>query len=399
MAQIQLRRSLAGQIAPPGPGTGLPAEPIYSLGGFTAALPAHTGGNELAIHNGTAYASLIGPQRQVELIGVQTVGGRKTFTLGSISITGGQLGEVLTTDGAGTLSWGPGGGNAPTYNFNIGLTETGGVVDLLPATPTVIGGVFVGATAASGLILTPASGALALAVATPTQFGGVSVPAAGGLELFGANGLRVFPATQAEATTGTDAFKPITATVLQLGPDPRTLQTTAKTLVGAINEIAGILSTVTGLLTIVGTFNAAGPVANEVTPITGSPLAPGPLPVANASRVGYFLLVDTPGTPGAGSNAPQVPMVVNDMIVCVEAPPASSTYSWAHVKLGQAVIAATNVTVTAIPGNPANNVQDALAFLQANKLNSPLNVDANSLSGNGQATPLAVNVVDGGTFP
>jgi hypothetical protein len=201
------------------------------------------------------------------------------------------------------------------------------------------------------------------------------------------------PATQAEATTGTDTTRPITPAVLKLGADPATLITTAKSLVPAINEIATILSTVTGLLTLVGTYNAT---TGAVIPITGSPLTAGPLPIASATTVGYFLLVSVAGT--APPPAPSVPMIVNDMLIGVEAPPGSGTSAWAHVSLGQAIVAAANVSVTAIPGMTSTNVQAALAELQTNKLDGPLIIDT-SLTGNGTAgDPLGVLLVDGGTF-
>jgi len=109
-----------------------------------------------------------------------------------------------------------------------------------------------------------------------------------------------------------------------------------------------------------------------------------------------FLLVNTAGTPPPP--APNVPMVVNDMIVVVENPIGSGTLAFAHVSLGQAVVAASNVTVTAIPGLVATNVQVALQQLQANKLEAPLYLD-NSLQGDGSSgSPLGVAIVDGGTF-
>jgi hypothetical protein len=281
------------------------------------------------------------------------------------------------------------------YNWGRGLTETTpGTIDLDIAGngPLAIGGIFV-INLATGLIL-GVNGALSLATATAAQLGGVTVPAGGGLLLTG-SALSVFAATQAEAAAGTDTAKPITADVLQLGPDPRSLQTNAKTLVGAINEIAGILSTVTGLLTIVGTFDAD---ADDVTPISGSPFNPGPLPPATAARVGFFVLVDTAGTPPAASNAPQVPMVVNDMVVCVEDLQNTGTYNWAHVGLGQVTMTAASVTLGAVPGLTAVNVQQGIEELQLNKLDGPLVID-NSLSGDGTAaSPLGVVIVDGGTF-
>jgi hypothetical protein len=329
-------------------------EPIFARGGFDPGdMPPHTGGNDLAINNGAGVVPLVSPSRQVELIGAQRITGLKTFDLLSLSILGGAPGQVLTTNGAGALSWGAAAGpGGPTYNFRRGLTETAGDVDLDIAgnAAGALGGVWIQPVAASGLDLAAggelslavatagrkggvfvpdnnglvlgANGQLTLAIAQAGQLGGVSVPAGGGLQLTG-SALSVFAANRAEVSAGTDNAKPITALMLQLGPDPATLPTTAKTLVGAITEIHGVLARVSGVLTIVGTYDAA---ADDVLPITGSPLQPGALPPASAARLGFFLIVDTAGT-GTG-NAPPVAMVPGDMVVCVEDAGVAGTYRW-----------------------------------------------------------------------
>ncbi len=511
MARIQLRGRIAGAAPIPTTPPPLAREAMWSRDGFTD-LTAHTGpgSNELAISNGANVFPLVSHRRQVELIGDQTIGpGVKTFPLASLSILGGDDGDVLTTNGLGLLRWGPAGSAGTVYTFGRGLTEAGGTVDLdFATTGPGIGGVFVPTTAPtpplttpSGLFLNPGTGELRLAIAGQATLGGVYIPgglapngglaiaADGGLTLLAATNvvrggvfvppqiapagglavsglgaltlaqattvvrggvyvppqtapagglvinaegalslgpgtgtvrggcyvpvgdavdppglridptsgaLRTFAATQAEATLGADNAKPITALVLQLGPAPATLPTNAKNLVGAITELYAMVQAATGQLTIVGTFDAA---ADFVSAITGSPHPDGvPLLPATQKRVGWFLLVDTAGTPPAGSNAPQVPMVPGDMVICVEDAAQANTYHWGHLALGQSQVTAANVVVTAIPGLTADNVQDALEELQVGKADRPLLIDNVSIIGDGQTSDLAVDIVDGGTF-
>jgi hypothetical protein len=260
-----------------------------------------------------------------------------------------------------------------------------------------LGGIFVNAGTGPGLTLDSATGQLSLATAgiAAANLGGVFVPLNGGLALTTGQ-LAIDPALAAHAyaTTPTDNARPITSTILQYGNDPANLTTTAKQIVPAINELQGIIARTAGVLVLVGTFNAN---TDNVTPITGSPLAAGPLPAPNAARAGYFLIVDTPGRPPAG-NAPDIDMERNDLIICVEVLTTPGTYDWAHVGVGSAQITASNVAVTAIPGVTATNVQTALEWLQDHKLEDPLEVDGVSIIGDGQATPLEVDVVDGGLF-
>jgi hypothetical protein len=566
MPTILLKGNIGGSVARP---TTLEIrEPAYASGGFSD-MPLHiVGTNDLAIRAGADVVPLVSPRRQIEVVGDQDVGGRKTFGLLNISITGGNPDEVLTTNGLGVMRWAPAAAPGTSYTFGRGLSEDQGTVTLnvagtgpglgtiggawisrglsilaatgelsldiatnaalggviptiglsvsgtgiltlnqagqssgelggvyvppgtapaggltvsdaaltlLPATAAQLGGVyvpqtvtgglnlsaqgalslrnadeanrggvhvpgsdaarnsgpglrigpvlgalslFVAGTAATelggifvpplaapgnGLTLAMGTGALSLAQATAAALGGVYVPANSGLTVSAA-ALAVDPATYAEAESGVNAIKPITSAVLRLGPvtpagGHPSLPTTNKTLLGSITELFNLIQAATGQLTIVGTFNAdastSTSVDDEVTPTTGSPLQAGPLPAANQARPGYFLIVDTAGTPEDPSNAPQVPMVLNDMIICVEDAGFPGTNHWSHVGIGQAQILASTVVVTPIAGLPGvTNVQAALEALEARRVL----VDDFSITGNGGEDPLEVDIVDGGTF-
>lgn len=105
VAQVQLRRRVGtagiptalaeGQLAFHDPGTG-----VGEL--YVGTTPA-------------AVIPLVASSRQVEITGAQTVTGAKTFSpgsAGSFHLTGGAATNILTTDGAGNVSWtaAPGGG-------------------------------------------------------------------------------------------------------------------------------------------------------------------------------------------------------------------------------------------------------------------------------------------------
>jgi len=73
------------------------------------------GGGPASLYIGTtptAVLTLVSAARQVEIAGAQTITGTKTIAVGTLKITGGANTNILTTDGAGNLSWtaAPGGG-------------------------------------------------------------------------------------------------------------------------------------------------------------------------------------------------------------------------------------------------------------------------------------------------
>jgi hypothetical protein len=128
----------------------------------SAGVPTALGEGELAFHDpgggpaelyvGTtpaAVLALVSSSRQVEIAGAQTISGVKTISVANLKITGGASTNVMTTDGAGNLSWSaaPGGGiTAVSHDTtltgdgnvnplsvlhlatgrNIGITPTGG---------------------------------------------------------------------------------------------------------------------------------------------------------------------------------------------------------------------------------------------------------------------------------
>jgi hypothetical protein len=259
-----------------------------------------------------------------------------------------------------------------------------------------------------GLTISP-DGGISLNPGTGTIRGGCYVPAdvadPPGLRIDGGGGIRTLAATTAIAQTGDDNARPITSQVLQLGPDPGrvlpghpSLPTSNKTILGAISELHTMIQGATGQLTIVGTFDASSPTW-EVMPITGSPHGAGSLQTASQQNLGWFLIVDTEGTPAGRTDIPSVLMREGDLIICVEDSAQANTYHWGHLAIGRGVITASNVVLTEIPTMPGiDNVQDAIEELEVKKAERPLLIDAVSLSGNGQTTDLAVNIVDGGTF-
>jgi hypothetical protein len=338
MATILLRKAppLAGSVPLPAPGVAARAEPFWSQGGFSN-LPAHVvGTNDLAIFDGAAYAPLVSPQRQVELVGAQIVTGAKTYSLASFLLGGGTPGQLLSTTGVGgVLAWvdAPAGGVSLT--FGRGLTLTGTLVELDIATGAAIGGVTV-ETVTSGLILSGA-GAVSLGLATATQHGGITVPGGSALTLTaGALGMSVANAPAIE--TGTDNILPITPLGLrgQLGLPLSGLETTAPTIIPAINELKVAVDALAGNLRFGGVYDVAG---NVVTPSTGSPFPAGALVAATGAMTGWYLIASSPaaGVPGplppAGNYAP------GDWLIVDNGP------AYIHLQLGATAIIVDNVSI------------------------------------------------------
>jgi len=119
------------------------------------------GGGPASLFIGTtpaAVLTLVSATRQVEIAGAQTVTGAKTFSPTSLKITGGAATNILTTDGAGNISWtaAPGGG-ITAVSHDTTMTGDGNatplsVVKLATARTiglTATGGTTITATAAS----------------------------------------------------------------------------------------------------------------------------------------------------------------------------------------------------------------------------------------------------------
>jgi hypothetical protein len=119
------------------------------------------GGGPASLYIGTtptAVLTLVSNARQVEIAGAQTVTGAKTFSTSSFKLTGGASTNVLTTDGAGNVSWtaAPGGG-ITAVSHDTTLTGDGNVTPLSViklATARTIG---IGAIGGTTITQTPAS--------------------------------------------------------------------------------------------------------------------------------------------------------------------------------------------------------------------------------------------------
>ena len=119
------------------------------------------GGGPASLYIGTtpaAVLTLVSATRQVEIAGAQTITGIKTIAVGSFKLTGGANTNILSTDGAGNLSWtaAPGGG-ITAVSHDATMTGDGNatplsVIKLATARTiglTATGGTTITATAAS----------------------------------------------------------------------------------------------------------------------------------------------------------------------------------------------------------------------------------------------------------
>jgi hypothetical protein len=202
------------------------------------------------------------------------------------------------------------------------------------------------------------------------------------------NGLTATPltltvATAAEVTAGTDDLHPVTALRVRglTGADVATLHTTIKTIVPAINEVYDEIKALESPLQLMGTYNAS---THQIHPTVGVPAA---LPAAHLTNKGHVFIVDTAGTGAAP--APVVAMSVSDWLF-------SDGVTWHHLAMHLPATTAAAVSVAAITGMTATNVQGALAEVFAGL---PVHVNTATLSGNGTtATPLNVIGVDDGTY-
>jgi hypothetical protein len=147
-ATIQIKRRVGT--------TGVPA--ALAVGELAFQDP---GGGPASLYVGTtpaAVLTLVSNARQVEIAGAQTVTGAKTFSPTSFKLTGGAATNILTTDGAGNVSWSaaPGGG-ITAVSHDTTMTGDGNATPLsvikLAAARTIglaaIGGTTITATAAS----------------------------------------------------------------------------------------------------------------------------------------------------------------------------------------------------------------------------------------------------------
>lgn len=313
---------------------GAAAAPASLLAGQLAInVPAAPALSALFVGDGSGVLPLVSSARQLELTGAQLIttgaGNAKTFDLSNLKISGGADGDVLATDGDGNLEW-----------FTAPPAQV--VVDAASA------------LTGNGLTATPI-------------------------------GLTV--ASTAQVTAGIDNVNPLTSLRLreQLGADRLTLETTAQTVVPAINELFDLITAMTGVVEFVGTYDAD---QDEVTPGTGSPATAGALPAAAEGNKGWLLIVSVAGT-GTG-NAPAVAIAVGDWLI-------SDGSSWLRLDIALHSVAAANVSVSTITGLTASNVQAALAEIIAGGA-VPVAVDGTSITGDGTTGDPLVAVLDDGTY-
>ena len=350
---IQIRRAAAATPGPL-PTVGPNGEMAYARGGFSN-LPAHiVGANDLVMSDGAAFNTLIGPTRQVELAGNQTINGVKTFAVDvNLNVT-----PTQPLHGTNKAYVDQAVANALVTSDELTITGTGDV-----ALPITLRGAAIFNGAGSGLNF--AAGITNVLQASQTVFGGAAM------------------ATDAEIITGTDDTLIITPRGLrtQNGLDAAALTTVAKTIVPAINEVWTHLLTISGIMILVGSYDVP---ANNVSPGTGGFIAAGPLPPASAANNGHYLIVNTSGV-GTG-NAPPVQMINGDWLY-------SDGTAWNQLSIAQPLQDASNVAVVP-PVLGQNNVQDALEALAI----QTVVVDNLSIIGDGVATALSVSVLDGGTW-
>jgi hypothetical protein len=318
-------------------GAGAPA-----VSDLVNAEPAwDTTNNNLNIGTGTAVIRLVGNDRQVELAGVQTITGRKNMALwdgstGALSISGGNNGEFLQTNGSGELEWAE--------------------VDL-------------------------SAGAVAVVVEDPIDGDGTT-----------GDPLTVTPATTAQIGTGTDNVFPLTSAGLrsQLGSNVTALTTTAQTVVPAINELAEQIDVLNAAIRFVGLVNAT---TGVVTPVQDSPLAAGPLPAAAAANTGYMVIATVAGAGGTG-NLPAGPIAVADLLIS-----SGSAWVLVPLNLGTIAAANVLLTaISGITATNVQDAVSEL-YTAIGDITDALHFDGTSIVGDGSSSdPYAVGEVDGGTY-
>jgi hypothetical protein len=349
-AVIQIKRKITGTAAAP-PASANDGELFFAVPGFTGGGP-----NSLWIDNGTALIKLVDNTRQVELAGAQTITGVKTFsTVANLAISDGTSGQILQKGAGAALVW----GSAPAATVTTdGVTIDGnGSV----GTPIKLD------TAIFGTGMTWSPNKVNVNQATQTVFGGGMV------------------ATSAEVDAGvldTDFVTPLGLRFI-IGAATTALITDQKTVIPAINEVQRELVALAGILILAGAYDAA---MDEVTPSAAGEeagLVLGPLPAASPDNSGWYMIIYVAGM-GTG-NAPAVALEPKDWLV-------SDGLAWVHIPSAMGNITAGEVIL--LPNvNGWTNVQQAIE----GAWNSGVIHDT-SLAGNGNATPLAVAIVDGGAF-
>src|SRR5215471_15987930 len=301
-----------------------------------AAGVTNPGPDNLYVGDGTGIHALVSNARQVELWGDQTINGEKTFNdvvindltidVSDFNLGGGTNGAVLTTDGAGGLSWvtappatvvtalpitGTGAAATPiglSLVLNASLTGTGITATPLAVVPAT--GAEITAGTNNTQAITPLGLATHLSALNFLSSVSVTAPITGN----GTSGtpLAVTMATAGDLTTGTSTTSLVNPAILAtLTGSPTALATTATTIIPAINELRGQVLALQQHIRFVGTVNGTSGV---IVAAAGGPATSGPLPAAAPANEGW-LLISTVAGPGGNANLPAGPIAVGDMIV------------------------------------------------------------------------------------
>lgn len=357
---IQLYRRIGGAAG--APGTLLEGEPGYNDNGDTLDIGGATGAT---VHR------LVGPDRQIELTGPQTVttgaGNAKTWDVTNFKLLGGAAGNVLSRGAAnGDVAWAA----APPTAVLVNAPITG-----------------------NGLTGTE----LGLRIDTSMRLTGTAPNEA----------LGVLPATYALATdqipVGTDNVNAVTSAGLRsitgnVGSLTTSIGAGATSLTAAIDLVHTQVTALSAAMVWVGTFD--GTTLTAVPPATT-----GALPAPAAGNRGWTVMV-TAAIPTGTAPVPPGPIAQGDWLVS----PGSGT-TWTHIPLFHAVEVASNIGFTPIVGPPAivaTNVQAAIAELNTRSATAltTIHVDGTSITGvTGSAgagltagNALKVGTIDGGTF-
>lgn len=311
--KIQVLRNLGStKVAVP---TLLDGELAYAAAGFTGGA----GINELIIGNTGAGKPLVSALRQMELSGNQEVAsGTKTFAAGAklaiavadLLVSGGAAGNTIITDGAGNLTFGA----AAASITGDGTT----IIDNGDGTLSVDPGY--AATIADGITI-----------------------------VADANGkLTVSKAVTADVDAGT-ANKFVDTALLKtdvLGAGLSTLNTTAKTIVPAINEVMSSIAAISGGIVFAGTVDCATGVITPATNVAYKPATVADIDPTLCANHFWIVTVAGSETGVSGATAGKADWIASDgakLVVLPLGPTTVVASDVAYDATGNAIITATDV--------------------------------------------------------
>ena len=267
-----------------------------------------------------------------------------------------------------------------TVPINLGgtnATTAAAALDNLSATTTTDAGVLTRAAGTPG-VWSLSTVLSAVSVTAPITGNGTA-----------GDPLALTMASAADITGGTNTTNPVSAAGLRqlMGADVAALQTTATTIIPAINELLGDVQALMAGLRFVGTVTPG----NVFTPAAGGPAAGlTALPAADPDNEGWVAIITGADATGVAP-LPTVGMTAGDWVV-------STGTAWIHLDLNLPATAAQNVSITTIAGSTSTNVQDALTEIFGGGMVA-VEVDGVSIIGDGTTgDPLEVATIDAGTF-